>query len=107
MSWFYLFFAIVSEVIGTTFMKLSEGLTQVLPSATMLIFYAISLSSLSIAIKKIDVSIAYKIWSGLGTVLISVIGILWFKETANTLKIISIGLVISGVIGLKLSGGTH
>jgi small multidrug resistance pump len=88
-------------------MKLSAGFTQLLPSVLMIIFYGISLTSLTMAIKKIDVSVAYAVWSGLGTVLIATIGILWFKEPATALKIISIGLVIIGVIGLNLSGGTH
>jgi small multidrug resistance pump len=88
-------------------MKLSAGFTQLLPSVSMIIFYGISLTSLTIAIKKIDVSVAYAVWSGLGTVLIATIGILWFKEPATALKIISLGLVVIGVIGLNLSGGTH
>ncbi|MBO3464488.1 MAG: hypothetical protein KME33_36820 [Aetokthonos hydrillicola CCALA 1050] len=58
------------------------------------------------ALKKIDVSIAYAIWSGLGTSLIAVIGIFWFKEPVNVLKIMSISLVIIGVIGLNLSART-
>ncbi|MEH1924654.1 DMT family transporter [Nostoc sp.] len=107
MSWLFLLLAIMSEVTGTTCMKLSVGFTQLLPSIAMVIFYGISLTSLTFAIKKIDVSVAYAIWSGLGTVLIAIIGILWFKEPANTLKIISIGLVIMGVIGLNISGGSH
>lgn len=107
MSWFFLALAIISEVTGTTCMKLSVGFTQLLPSVSMVIFYVISLSSLTIAIKKIDVSIAYAIWSGLGTIAITTIAILWFKEPTSTLKIISIGLVIIGVVGLNLSGGTH
>ncbi|MEH1770595.1 DMT family transporter [Nostoc sp.] len=107
MSWLFLFLAIISEVTGTTCMKLSAGFTQLLPSVSMVIFYGISLTSLTFAIKKIDVSVAYAIWSGLGTVLIATIGILWFKEPANALKIISIGLVIIGVIGLNISGGGH
>ncbi len=107
MSWMYLFFAIISEVTGTTCMKLSGGFTKVLPSIAMVIFYGISLTSLTIAIKNIDVSVAYAVWSGIGTALITIIGILWFKEPATAFKIISIGLVIVGVIGLNLSGGNH
>ena len=107
MSRLFLLLAIISEVTGTTCMKLSAGFTQLLPSVSMIIFYGISLTSLTIAIKKIDVSVAYAVWSGLGTVLIATIGILWFKEPATALKIISLGLVVIGVIGLNLSGGTH
>lgn len=106
-SWVYLFMAILFEVTGTTFMKLSEGFTKTLPSILMVVFYALSLGLLTLALKKIDVSIAYAIWAGMGTLLIATIGILWFKEPVNALKIISLGLVIIGVIGLNLSNSVH
>ena len=106
-SWFYLVMAIFFEVSGTTFMKLSEGFTKTLPSILMVVFYAISLGLLTLALKKIDVSIAYAIWAGLGTMLIATIGILWLKEPVSALKVISLGLVIVGVVGLHLSSGMH
>ena len=99
--------AILFEVTGTTFMKLSEGFTKTLPSILMVVFYALSLGLLTLALKKIDVSMAYAIWAGMGTMLIATIGILWFKEPVSALKIISLGLVIIGVVGLHLSSGMH
>lgn len=102
MSWVYLFLAIISEVTGTTCMKLSGGFTKVWPSIAIFIFYGISLTSLTIAIKKIDISVAYAIWCGLGISLISTIGILWFEEPVNIVKIASIGIIIIGVIGLNI-----
>ncbi|WP_017721453.1 DMT family transporter [Kamptonema formosum] len=107
MRWIPLILAILLEVAGTTCMKFSKGFTEIFPSILMALFYVLSLSSLTIALKRIDLSVAYAIWSGLGTALIAILGILWFKEPANTLKIMSIGLIIIGVIGLNLSGGTH
>lgn len=105
--WIYLFFAIILEVSGTTCMKLSQGFTKILPSILIFIFYGLSFTSLTIVIKKIDVSIAYAIWSGFGTALIAIIGILWFREPLNQLKVISLVLVIVGIIGLNLSTKTH
>jgi len=102
--WFYLILAILFEVIGTTSMKLSEGFTKTVPSVMMFIFYILSLVALTFALKKFDVSSAYAIWSGLGTVLISIVGIYLFKESISPMKIISIALIIIGVIGLHLSG---
>lgn len=67
------------------------------------VFYAASFSVFTLALKGIDVSIAYAIWAGLGTALIAVIGIFWFKEPVNALKIISLIVVVAGVIGLNLS----
>jgi small multidrug resistance pump len=78
-----------------------------LPSVLMFLFYGLSLSALTLALKRIDVSMAYAVWSGLGTALIAVIGVLWLKEPLNTLKIVSLTLIIIGVIGLNLSGGVH
>ncbi len=105
MSWLYLILAILLEVSGTTCLKLSQGFTKLLPSVLLLIFYGFSFTSFSFALKKLDVSVAYAVWSGLGTTLIATVGILWFREPLSALKIISIGLIVIGVIGLRLSGG--
>jgi small multidrug resistance pump len=107
MSWLYLVLAIMLEVSGTTSMKLSQGFTKILPSVLMFLCYGLSLSALTLALKKIDVSVAYAVWSGLGTALIASVGVLWFREPLNALKIISLLLIIMGVIGLNLGGGVH
>ena len=107
MSWMYLFLAVLSEVTGTTCMKLSEGFTRLVPSLLMFILYGLSLSCLALALKKIEVSVAYAVWSALGTALIATVGIVWFKESLNTGKIVSLSLIIVGVVGLHLSNGTH
>jgi small multidrug resistance pump len=60
---------------------------------------------LNLALKRINISVAYAIWSGIGTAIITTIGILWFKEPVNALKLISIALIIIGLVGLNLSGG--
>ncbi|MBO8181811.1 MAG: multidrug efflux SMR transporter [Archaeoglobus sp.] len=104
MYWLYLILAILSEVVGTTNMKLSQGFTKLVPSILIFVFYGISFTFLTLALKKIDVSIAYAIWSGLGTALIVVIGLLIFKEPVTIVKLVSIGLIVVGVVGLHLSG---
>ena len=106
MHWLYLLLAIILEVIGTTCMKLSEGFTKTLPSVLMFVLYALSFSALTLALKKVQVSVAYAIWSGMGTALIATIGVLWFKEPVNMLKLVSLVLIILGVIGLNL-GDAH
>ena len=106
MHWLYLLLAIVLEVTGTTCMKLSAGFTKTLPSVLMFVFYILSFSALTLALKKVDVSVAYAIWSGMGTALIATIGILWFNESLTMMKLISLALIIIGVIGLNL-GGAH
>ena len=102
--WLILAAAIVLEVAGTTSMKLSEGFTKLLPSVLLFVCYAASFAALTFALKKIEVSIAYAIWSGVGTALIATIGILWFRETLTAVKLISILLIIAGVAGLNLGG---
>ncbi len=101
-TWMLLIVAIILEVFGTISMKLSDGFTKIGPVIAMLGFYAVGLSLLAYVIKSIDISIAYAVWSGLGTALIAIIGFVWFKETATTIKIISIALIVIGVIGLNL-----
>ena len=107
MSWLYLILAIFFEVSGTTCMKLSQGFTKLLPSILLFILYGFSFTSFSLALKKLDVSVAYAVWSGLGTTLIALVGIMWFRESVSVLKIISIALIIIGVIGLNISRGIH
>jgi len=102
MSWVYLILAIIMEVIGTTNMKLSQGFTKTLPSVLVFVFYIISFAFLTLALKKLDISITYAIWSGLGTGLIAAIGFLYFKEPVTAIKLVSIGLIVIGVIGLAL-----
>ena len=103
-AWMWLIGAIVFEVLGTTAMKMSEGFTKTMPSVAMAVFYILSLTALTYALKKFDVSMAYAIWSGVGTALITLIGIWYFKESVSVVKIASIGLIIIGVVGLHLSG---
>lgn len=106
-SWLLLVAAIVFEVAGTTSMKLSAGFTKVLPSVLLFVFYALAFGALTLTLKKLEVSFVYAIWSGLGTTLVTLIGILYFKESANIVKIASIGLIILGVVGLHLSSTAH
>ncbi|MHB9094954.1 MAG: DMT family transporter [Eubacteriales bacterium] len=107
MHWMFLLAAILLEISGTTSMKLSNGFTKLVPSILMFVFYVLSFTSLSFALKKIDVSFAYAVWSGIGTAVISAIGILYFNEPSSFLKLGSIVLIIIGVVGLHLSGGLH
>ena len=103
-SWLMLVAAIVLEVAGTTSMKLSDGFTRLLPSVLLAVFYLFSLAALALALKRIDVSVAYAIWAGVGTVLVAVVGVLWFREPVSLLKVGSILLIVAGVVGLHLGG---
>ena len=103
----YLVLAIFLEVSGTTCMKLSQGFTRFTPSLLIFVCYGISFGAMALALKTIDVSIAYAVWAGVGTALIALIGMLWFREPVTGAKILSLGCIVAGVIGLNLSGGGH
>ena len=107
MHWVYLSFAIVFEVVGTTCMKLSAGFSRLLPSVLMALFYVVCFSFFTVALKRIDVSVAYAIWSGVGTALIAAIGIVVFHEPLTPLKVIGTLAIIFGVVALNLSSGGH
>jgi small multidrug resistance pump len=103
--WIYLLIAILTEVVGTTMMKVSQGLTRLMPSVLMFGMYAISFVFMALALKKIEVSTAYAIWSGLGTALIATIGIVAFRESVSIPKLAGVMLIIAGVVLLYLKGG--
>jgi small multidrug resistance pump len=100
-AWLYLAISIVLEVAGTTSMKLSEGFSRLLPSVLIFVFYGLSFYAFTIALKKIDLSLAYAVWAGSGTALIAVIGIFCFNDAVTPLKLLCLGLVIVGVTGLN------
>ncbi|MGK5506958.1 DMT family transporter [Brevibacillus formosus] len=107
MSWVYLLMAILLEVAGTTSMKLSDGLSKPIPSVMMFIFYILCFSSLSLALKEMEVGTAYAIWSGLGTAIIAVIGVVIFKDAFTVKKVIAVGLIIVGCVLLNLGDTSH
>jgi len=103
MKWAFLILAIVFEVAGTTSMKLSDGFTNLKFSILLGIFYILSFIFLTYTLKYFEVGLTYAIWSGVGTILIAIIGFTAFNENITTLKIISIGFIVIGVVGLLLS----
>lgn len=102
-SWLLLSLAIVLEVAGTTCMKLSDGLTRLWPVVGIGVFYLASFACLALALEKLDVSVAYAIWAGLGIVLITLIGVVFFHEPMSAWRAACIALVLVGVVGLNLS----
>jgi small multidrug resistance pump len=107
MHWIYLILAIVFEVAGTTCMKLSAGFSKLTPAVLMGVFYAVCFCFLTLALKKVDIGVAYAIWSGVGTALIATIGILWFREPLTVLKACGLLVIIGGGGALNLAGETR
>ncbi len=107
MHWLYLTLAILFEVAGTTCMKLSAGFTKPAAAIGMAILYAVCFFFLTLALKKIDVSVAYAVWSGVGVALIASIGVLYFREPLTVIKIFGLAAIILGVVALNLEHSAH
>ncbi len=103
-AWFLLVGAIVSEVVATTSLKLSDGFSKLVPSIFVVVGYIISFWMIAVAMKTIPLTIAYPIWAGLGTALVVISGLLVFRETLTPAKVIGIIVVVIGIIILNLSG---
>jgi small multidrug resistance pump len=99
--------AILLEVAGTTNMKLSEGFSKLIPSVGVIFFYALSIIALTFAVNRMDVSVAYAIWSGLGTALVAIIGLWFFQESITTTKVVGLVLIIVGVAMLHFTSESY
>jgi small multidrug resistance pump len=104
LAWILLFVAILFEVAGITSMKLSRGFAEPLPSIAVPVFYVFSALAVILALKRLELSTAYAIWSGVGTALAAMIGVAYFREPLSLFKVASLLLVIIGVVGLSLAG---
>ena len=102
MKWFYLFAAIISEVVGTSALKAANGFTVVLPSLIVLAGYGTSFYFLSLTLREIPVGIAYAIWSGIGIVLVSLIAWVIYGQKLDLPALAGIGLILSGVAVVNL-----
>ena len=98
MAYFYLAVAIVAEVAATSALKASTEFTKLLPSLIVVIGYGISFYCLALVLRTIPVGITYAIWSGVGIVLVSIIGALLYKQIPDLPALIGMGLIIAGVI---------
>jgi small multidrug resistance pump len=103
--WVLLIIAVVAEVIGSNGLKASKGFTVLGPSVLVVAGYGVAFWLMSLALKAgLQLGLAYAVWSGLGTALIAISGVLIFKETFGTAGVVGIGLIIVGVVLLNLSG---
>ncbi|AWK87600.1 DMT family transporter [Azospirillum thermophilum] len=105
MSWLYLTLAILFEIVGTSALKLSDGMTRLWPAATVVVCYVAAFGLLAQALRTIEVGVAYAVWSAAGTAAIAAIGILLFGEELSLMKVAGILLIVAGVVSLNLAGG--
>ena len=106
MNWLLLSIAIVAEVIATSALKAADGFTRPVPSLVVIAGYGIAFYFLSLALRGIPVGVAYAVWSGVGIVLISVIGWMAFGQRLDAAAVLGIGLIMAGVIVLNVFSQT-
>ncbi len=104
-GWLFLAVAIGAEVAATTALRASNGFSVLVPSAITVLGYITAFGMLSLALKTLDLGIAYAIWAGIGTAVVAVIGILAFGEPGSVTKSTGIAMIVAGVVLLNLQGG--
>jgi small multidrug resistance pump len=102
MNYLYLAAAIVSEVAATSALKLSDGMTRLTPAVVTVVGYLLAFYLLSLTLRTIPVGVAYAIWSGVGVVLITIVGLVSFKQTLDFAAIAGMLLILSGVAVIYL-----
>lgn len=103
MAWIALFFAGLFEVAWAVGLKYTAGFTRLYPTLFTLVAMALSLGLLGLALRTLPLGTAYAIWTGIGTVGTAALGIVVFGEPSDALRILCIGLILAGIVGLKLA----
>ncbi len=106
-DWLWLTLAILGEVAGTTALKASNGFTKLIPSLIVVIGYSIAFYGLSYIMKTLPVGIVYAVWSGVGIVLIALIGKVFFQQNLDVSAYIGIGFIICGVVIINLFSSSN
>ena len=101
MHWLYLSIAILAEVIATSSLKAAEGFTRLIPSLIVVFGYGTAFYFLSLTLRTMQVGTAYAIWSGVGTVIISIVSWLLYNQKLDAPSILGMALIISGVVIIK------
>jgi len=106
MAYLYLAIAIVAEVAATSAFKASAEFTRLLPSVVVVIGYGVAFYFLTLVLRTLPIGISYAIWSGVGIVLVSVVGAVLFKQIPDTPAIVGMGLIIAGVVVINVFSKT-
>lgn len=102
MHWTYLAIAIVTEVIATSALKATAGFIRFAPAIVVALGYGVSFYFLALVLRTIPVGLTYAIWSGVGMVLISLIGFVVYRQTLDAAAIAGIALIVAGVLVINL-----
>lgn len=107
MSYLYLLLSIITEVIGSSFLKTTDGFSKIYPTIATFISFAACFYFLSKTLQYLPLNITYATWAGLGLILTTLVSIFIFKESINTMTVLSIGVILIGVISLNIFGSSH
>jgi quaternary ammonium compound-resistance protein SugE len=102
MAWLYLFIAGLFEVGWAIGLKYTDGFSKLVPSLLTVAAMVVSLALLGLALKTLPVGTAYAVWTGVGAVGTAALGIYLFGEPATAARLASIGMIVAGIVGLKL-----
>jgi small multidrug resistance pump len=106
MNYVYLFAAIVSEVIATSALKAAEGFSRFWPSVIVIVGYGLAFYCLSLTMRTIPIGVAYAIWSGVGIVLIALVGLLLYRQPLDAPALIGMALILAGVLIINVFSKT-
>jgi quaternary ammonium compound-resistance protein SugE len=106
MAWTLLFIAGIFEIVWATLLKFTDGFTKVWPSVGTVVAMGISMMCLAFALRAIPMGTAYAVWTGIGVVGTVILGIVLFDEPKNAVRLVCIGMIIAGIVGLKLSSSS-
>ena len=103
MAWILLALAGIFEIVWAYAMKQSEGFSRLLPTVTTIGFMIVSFGLLAVAMRTLPLGTAYAVWTGIGAVGAVTLGIILFGESAQPLRLVCVGLIVVGILGLKLT----
>jgi len=107
MAWVYLVIAGIFEIVWAVALKYSEGFTRLWPSVITIVGTIISFYLLALAVKSLPLGTAYAVWTGIGALGAVLFGILFFHEPVNIIRFILLGMILIGIIGLKITSVTE
>lgn len=103
-AWFLLLLAIAAEVVGTSCLKLSAGMTRLGPSLTVVLAYSLAMMLMAKAVQVIPLGLSYALWSGIGIIAIVLVGVLAYRQIPTTAQLLGIALITLGVVVVNLGG---
>ena len=106
-AWLLLLLAIAAEVVGTSCLKLSDGMSRPLPALVILVSYGTSMLLLSKVVQTIPLGLTYALWSGIGIIAIVLVGLLIYGQVPTPAQIVGMGFISFGVVIVNLTGNLH